>query len=256
MKKREETNKNEKGLMNKNFGIEYFDVALFMKQKQRRNKKKERDKNKEPKESKKERQEGRKKEERKREAEKKKVEKGEAKKGQGERKGNTQKYRKNGLLGGKQVFVKDKERKGEKKQKSKQKNNQKTNKEGSGPPHLTLKPSKETTKKKNKKTKQNNRNNKTFSKMSFSVIRQNFLFLGGCPKFPFFDNLAQKTRTQKHCKNRGSSLLFFEKKICVTKRPFLDQKTQIQKFQLSFFLPTFFSFNNKKLKIVLKPLFL
>ena len=48
-KRREETNKNEKGLMKQNFVIEYFDVVLFMKQKQRRNKKKERDKNKEPK---------------------------------------------------------------------------------------------------------------------------------------------------------------------------------------------------------------
>ena len=33
------------------------------------------------------------------------------------------------------------------------------------------------------------------------------------------------------------------------------QKTQIQKFQLSFFLPIFFSFNNKKHKQMLKPLF-
>ena len=38
-KRREETNKNEKGLMNENFVIEYFDVVLFMKQKQRRKKK-------------------------------------------------------------------------------------------------------------------------------------------------------------------------------------------------------------------------
>ena len=31
-KRREETNKNEKGLMKNNFVIEYFDVVLFMKQ--------------------------------------------------------------------------------------------------------------------------------------------------------------------------------------------------------------------------------
>ena len=90
-KRREETNQNEKGLMNKNFVIEYFDVVLVMKQKQRRNQKKERDKNKKPKESKKERQEGRKKEKKKRETEKEKVKKGEAKKGYGERKGDTEK---------------------------------------------------------------------------------------------------------------------------------------------------------------------
>ena len=39
VRKKEETNKNEKGLMKKNFVIECFDVVLFMKQKQRRKKK-------------------------------------------------------------------------------------------------------------------------------------------------------------------------------------------------------------------------
>ena len=39
--RREETNKNEKGLTNTNFVIKYFDVVPFMKQKQRRNPKKE-----------------------------------------------------------------------------------------------------------------------------------------------------------------------------------------------------------------------
>ena len=69
-KRREETNKNEKGLMNKNFVIEYFDVVLFMKQKQRRNQKKERDKKQETKRNqKKKRQEGRQKEKKKRERE-------------------------------------------------------------------------------------------------------------------------------------------------------------------------------------------
>ena len=38
-------------LMKENFVIEYFDVVLFMRQKQRRKKRKERDKNKEAKES-------------------------------------------------------------------------------------------------------------------------------------------------------------------------------------------------------------
>ena len=70
-KRREETNKNEKGLMNKHFVIEYF-VVLFLKQKQRRNQKKERDKSKKTNESKKERQEGRKKEKKKRERQRKK----------------------------------------------------------------------------------------------------------------------------------------------------------------------------------------
>ena len=63
-----------------------------------------------------------------------------------------------------------------------------------GPPHLTLKKKQKT---KNKKKKKKTRKTKKYSKMSFSVISQNFLFWGGCPKFPFFDNLAQKARTPK-----------------------------------------------------------
>ena len=44
---------------------------------------------------------------------------------------------------------------------------------------------------------------------------------------------------EKHYKNRGFSKAFFEKQMCVTKRPFSDQKTQIQKFQLSLFAYSF-----------------
>ena len=51
-KRRQETKK-QKRLMKENFGIEEFDVVVFMNQKQRRKKRKERDKNKEAKESKK-----------------------------------------------------------------------------------------------------------------------------------------------------------------------------------------------------------
>ena len=82
-KKKEERKptKNEKGLMKKNFLIEYFDVVLFKKQKHRRKKKEKRDQNKKQKGSKQERQEGRKKEKKNRETEKEKVKKGEAKKG-------------------------------------------------------------------------------------------------------------------------------------------------------------------------------
>ena len=41
----------------------------------------------------------------------------------------------------------------------------------------------------------------------------------GFKNFPFFDNLAQKTRALKHYKNRGFQQTFFEQNICVTKRP-------------------------------------
>ena len=106
-----------------------------------------------------------------------------------------------------------------------------------GRPHLTLKPSKkkqhppkknktENNKKKLKtrKTKKEKVKNTKIPKKSFSVISQTFLFLTGYPKIAFFDTLAQKTRTQKHYKNRGFSR-FFLKKLCFTKRPFLDKKT-------------------------------
>ena len=113
-----------------------------------------------------------------------------------------------------------------------------------GPPHLTLKPSKKKTKQKkttknNKKTTKKNqerksKKHKNTKKRAFQLSVKIFFFLTGYPKIAFFDTLAQKTRTQKHYKNRGFSLFFVGKKLCVTKRPFLGKKTQIQKFQLSF----------------------
>ena len=97
---RQKTNKRE-NINEENFIIEYFDVVLFMKQKQRRKKRKERDKNKEAKESKKERQEGRKKE-KKRETEKEQLKKGEAKKRLRRNKGRHSKInKKRPFLGGK-----------------------------------------------------------------------------------------------------------------------------------------------------------
>ena len=48
--------------------------------------------------------------------------------------------------------------------------------------------------------------------MSCSVISQKILlFGGGGPKIPFFENLAQKGRTQKHFKFGVSANKFFEK---------------------------------------------
>ena len=74
-----------------------------------------------------------------------------------------------------------------------------------GPPHVTPKPSKQKTQKqkKNKENKKKQEKKKPtkktakYPKISFSVISQIFLFLGGFSKFPFFDTLAQKARTQK-----------------------------------------------------------
>ena len=66
---------------------------------------------------------------------------------------------------------------------------------------------------------------------------------------PFFDNLAKKNEHPKNTVKIGVSAFFRFQKICVTKRPFFDKKKQIQKFQLSFVLPIFFSFNKKNSRI-------
>ena len=116
---------------------------------------------------------------------------------------------------------------------------------------------KQKNKKKQKKEKMKPTTKKTakIPKNSFSVISQSFPFLGGFSKFPFFYTLAQKPEPKKHYKNKGFRPFFFGKLLCVTKRPFLDQKPKIYKFQLSFFLPIFFSFNNKNTKICWNPNF-
>ena len=139
-----------------------------------------------------------------------------------------------------------------------------------GPPHLTLKPSKKnktkknkkkqkTTQKKQKQEKPRKKKKKTqkYQKKSFSVISQNFLFFWpGIQKLPFFDTLAQKTRTQKHYKNRGFSLFFFGKKLCVTKRPFLDKKNPNSEIPVIIFFLAFFSLSKtKNTKICWNPYF-
>ena len=101
-----------------------------------------------------------------------------------------------------------------------------------GPPHMTLKPSKRNTKKTKKtkkdKKREKTRKNKKYSKMSFSVISEIFLlFWVGVQNFPFLTTWPKKRAPKKHYKNRGFSKPFFGKHICVTKRPFLDQKNLI-----------------------------
>ena len=108
-----------------------------------------------------------------------------------------------------------------------------------GPPHMTLKPSKKhkknktnktnkktnKEKKRKKKKKKKARKHKKYSKMSFSVISENFLlFWVGVQNFPFLTTWPKKRAPKKHYKNRGFRAFFFEKQMCVTKRPFLDPK--------------------------------
>ena len=66
-----------------------------------------------------------------------------------------------------------------------------------GPPHLTLKPSKKNKNKEKKAKREKKKNSKNTQKEFFQLSVKIFSFLGGCPKFPFFDTLAQKARTQK-----------------------------------------------------------
>ena len=83
--------------------------------------------------------------------------------------------------------------------------------------------------------------------MSFSVISENFLFFWlGVQNFPFFTTWPKKRAHKKHYKNRGFRPPFFGKQLCVTKRPFLDQKTKIYKFQLSCFFACFLLFQQPK----------
>ena len=126
--------------MKENFVIEYSDVVLFMKQKQRRKKKERKRQNKEAKESKKERQERKEKgqeEERDRERE---IEKGGAPKKLRRNKGRRSKINKKcPFLGGKTRFLffvlQSKERKGTT---TNQKNKKIINKEGLGPSEVAL----------------------------------------------------------------------------------------------------------------------
>ena len=113
-----------------------------------------------------------------------------------------------------------------------------------GPPHLTLKPSK---KNQTKKTTQKKIKKEIPKKKRFSYQSKFFYFDGVSKNCPFLTpwptGQAQKTRTQKHYKNRGFSL--FLEKLCVTKRPFLDKKNPNSEIPIIIFC-LFFSFKNKK----------
>ena len=118
-----------------------------------------------------------------------------------------------------------------------------------GPPHLTLKPSKKN--KTGKKTK----SNKNAKKVVFQ-LSVHFFFFSRVSKTSLFLTTWPKKRAPQHTIKIGVSATHFLKTVVsFTKPPFLDQKTQNQKFQLSVFVCLFFSFNNKKRKNALKPLF-
>ena len=126
----------------------------------------------------------------------------------------------------------------------------KTNKE---PPRLTLKHSKKN-KKRKKKGKQKQEKPKNTQKWAFQLSVKIFLFWGGVQNFPFLTTWPKKRAPPKHYKNRGFSNLFLEENICVMKRPFLDQKPKIQKFQYHFFWLLSFLQQRKTQKIAETPI--
>ena len=98
-----------------------------------------------------------------------------------------------------------------------------------GPPHLTLKPSKQKTpppqkKKTNKKSKTKKEKVKKHKipKKSFSVISHNFLFWGGVQKLPFLTTWPRERAPPKHYKIGVSA--YFLKKVMRHERPFFDPK--------------------------------
>ena len=133
-----------------------------------------------------------------------------------------------------------------------------------GPPHLTLKPSKKKQNIKNKKKQKNNKKkkhqerkskkHKNTKKRAFQLSIKIFFF-DRVSKNCLFWHLGPENAHPKHYKNRGFSLFLEKKKLCVTKRPFLDKKTQIQKFQLSFFSCLFSLSKTKNTKICWNPYF-
>ena len=134
-----------------------------------------------------------------------------------------------------------------------------------GPPHMTLKPSKKTQKKQNKTKKQKKKkkekkkqeNTKNTQKWAFQLSVRIFFFFGWVSKISLFWQLDRKSAHPKNTIKIGVSGPFFLKSRCASRNGhFWTKKSQIHKFQLSFFLPVFFSFNNTKHKILLKPLFL
>ena len=136
-----------------------------------------------------------------------------------------------------------------------------------GPPHLTLKPSK-----KNKKTKQNQQNttkknkkeknqerkskkHKNTKKRAFQLSVKIFLFWRGVQN-AFFDTLAQKTRTQKHYKNRGFSLLFLEKGYASRNGHFWTKKPEFRNSSYHFFFAFVLFQKQKTQKSAETPIFI
>ena len=135
-------------------------------------------------------------------------------------------------LGPTEVARQKNKTKKQKKTKKKTQKKTKTNKEGLGPSEVALRatspdPKKNTKTNNTTKTeKKKPKKQQKYQKIAFQLSVKVFLFLGGFWKFPFFTPWPKKPEPKTHYKNRCFRPFFFEKLLCVTKRPFLDQKTQ------------------------------
>ena len=141
-----------------------------------------------------------------------------------------------------------------------------------GPPHLTLKPSKKTKHKKNtkknktKKTQKNKKKTKPRKKRKKHKNTKKRAFQLSVKIFFFFDRVSKNclflTPWPRKCAPKNtikigvSGYVFLERSYASRNGHFWTKKTQIHKFQLSFFFALFCSFKNKKHKNLLKPLFL
>ena len=130
-----------------------------------------------------------------------------------------------------------------------------------GPPRLTLKPSKKKQKNKKKQRKKKQEKKKPPKKTaktpknSFSVISHIFLFWVVFQSFPFLTPWPRKRAPKKHYKNRGFRAFFLESRCASRNGHCWTKKPKFTNFSYHFFLPIFFSFNNKKPQTLLKPLF-
>ena len=130
-----------------------------------------------------------------------------------------------------------------------------------GPPHLTLKPSKKNKKKnkkkqnkkkhkKNKKKKNQERKrkkHKNTKKRAFQLSVKIFFFFDRVSKNCLFLTPWPRKRAPKNTIKIGvSACFFFGKKLCVTKRPFLDKKNPNSEIPVIIFFLAFFSLSKTK----------
>ena len=129
-----------------------------------------------------------------------------------------------------------------------------------GPPHMTLKPSKKKhkkqQKKKNKKRKKKQEKPKNTKKWAFQLSVKIFFFFGWVSKISLYWQLGPKSAHPKNTIKIGvSGPLFLENRCASRNGHFWTKKPKFINSSYHFFLPVFFSFNNRKHKNCWNPHF-